>query len=92
MLVSDYSFNGKLTDHIKPGLKLYADNFSAGTYFYDYSRISVFFQFKFPRFYIGSYIEIPKNTPLYKNHLLVELTAGINLSSFKSGILRNYHW
>jgi hypothetical protein len=92
MLVSDYKFKGKMSDIIKPGLKLYAENFCVGTYLNDFSKIPVFFQYKYPRFYVGSYVEIPRNSPFYKKPLLLEFTVGLNLSAFKSGISRNYHW
>jgi hypothetical protein len=92
MLISDYKFKGKMSDIVKPALKLYAGNFCMGTYFNDFSKIPVFFQYKYPRFYIGSYIEIPRDSPFYKKPLLLEFTAGLNISALKSGISRNYHW
>jgi type IX secretion system PorP/SprF family membrane protein len=89
---SDASFSRKITDMIQPALKIYAGNFCLGTYFNDYSKISFFFQYKYPRFYIGTYFELPNNSPFYKKPLLAEFALGVNISAIKSGISRLNHW
>ena len=77
---------------LEPALKLYASNLCVGTYFYDFDHISFFFQYKFPRFYLGTYFEIPKDTPFYKNPVRAEFAIGLNISSIKSGSLIFNHW
>jgi type IX secretion system PorP/SprF family membrane protein len=82
----------KAPDIIKPVLKLYVQEFCLGTYFNNYSNISFFFQYRFPRFYIGSFFEIPKNTPYYQKKLNFEFAFGINFSKTKSNYHKYYHW
>jgi type IX secretion system PorP/SprF family membrane protein len=89
---TDNSFSQKLKNMIEPALKLYADNFCVGTYFNDFSKISFFLQYKFPRFYVGTYFELPNNSAFYKKSLRTELSLGINFSGIKSGVSRFYHW
>jgi type IX secretion system PorP/SprF family membrane protein len=89
---ADESDDQKITDLLEPMLKIYMQDFCLGTYFNDYDNISFFFQYKYPRFYVGSFVEIPRNSPYYKKDLNFELTIGINLSQIKSRHLRNYHW
>jgi type IX secretion system PorP/SprF family membrane protein len=86
------SFSGEIIDMIKPGLKLYASNFCAGTYFNDFDKISFFFQYKYPKIYIASYFELPLNAPYYKQPILAEIAIGLNLSAFRSGVSRRNHW
>jgi type IX secretion system PorP/SprF family membrane protein len=89
---SDLSFSGDVTDMIEPMLKVYAGNFCAGTYFYNFDKYSVFFQYKYPKFYIGTYFELTKGAPFYKNPILGEVAFGINLSAIKHGSARYNHW
>jgi len=89
---SDDSFSGELKNMIKPELKIYASNFCFGTFFNDYNKTSFFFQYKYPRFYIGTYFELPNDSPFYENPILAEIALGINISAIKSGTFRSYHW
>ena len=81
-----------IKENIEPMLKLYAGNFCLGTYFSDYSNFSFFFQYRYPRFYVGTFIAIPKKSPFYKKSLTAEIAVGINLSHNKSGYLRSSQW
>jgi type IX secretion system PorP/SprF family membrane protein len=89
---SDDSFSQDIKDMIKPALKLYAGNFCTGTYFNDFNKISFFFQYKYPKFYIGTYFELPRNEPFYKNPIRAEFALGLNISAIKSGSSRLNHW
>jgi len=89
---SDLSFSGEIADMIEPMLKVYAGNFCAGTYFYDFDKYSFFLQYKYPKFYIGTYFELTKGSPFYKSPILGELAIGINLSAIKHGSARFNHW
>lgn len=89
---SDDSFSGEIIDMFKPALKLYAGNFCVGTYFNDFDKISFFLQYKYSKLYIGTYFELPYNSPYYKKPILAEIAVGINLSAIKSGFARGNHW
>jgi len=89
---ADDSLSGEVKDMIEPILKLYAGNFCLGTYFHDYSRISFFFQYKYPKFYVGTYFDMPKNAPFFKKALGAEFALGINLSGKKTSYFNKYHW
>lgn len=89
---TDDSFSQKISEMIEPALKLYAGDFCLGTYFNDFSKMSFFFQYKFPRLYLGTYFELPNNSPFFKKSLTAELALGINFSGIKSGFPRFNHW
>jgi type IX secretion system PorP/SprF family membrane protein len=89
---TDDSFSGKVTDMIQPALKLYAGNFCIGTYFNDFKKTSVFFEYKYKAFYVGTYFELQNGSPFYKTPLRAELMLGINISAIKTGISRQNHW
>jgi type IX secretion system PorP/SprF family membrane protein len=92
IIVTDDSLNFDLKEMIKPALKLFIGNFCLGTYFNDFDKISFFFQFKYPSFYVGSYFEMPKNSPFYKKSLTTEIAVGINLWGNKSGYTDRSYW
>jgi len=89
--VDDSTINN-IPDRINPIIKLYVENFCFGTYFLTDSKISFFSQFRYPRFYIGAFFELPKDTPYYKRTPLVELTIGINIQADKSRLAKRSHW
>jgi len=89
---TDDTFSGEIIDMFKPALKFYAGNFCLGTYFNDLDKISFFFRYNYSRFYIGTYFELPYNSPFYKQPVLAEFAAGINLSAIRSGFTRGNHW
>jgi type IX secretion system PorP/SprF family membrane protein len=86
------SLSFDIKESIEPALKLYAGNFCLGTYFNDYSKISFFFQYKYPSFYVGTYFALPKDSPFFKKSLTSEIAFGINFSHNKSGYTKNGHW
>jgi len=90
--VTDDSLNFDLKEMIKPALRLFIGDFCLGTYFNDFDKISFFFQFKYPSFYVGSYFEMPKNSPFYKKSLTAEIAFGINFWGNKSGYTDGSHW
>jgi type IX secretion system PorP/SprF family membrane protein len=81
-----------IKESIEPMIKLYAGNFCIGTFFNDYSKISFFFQYRYPTFYIGTYFALPKDSPFFKKSLTSEIAFGINFSHNKSGYTKNGHW
>jgi type IX secretion system PorP/SprF family membrane protein len=82
----------KFTNLVKPMLKLYMQGFCLGTYFNNYDNISFFLQYKYPVFYLGTFFEIPRNSPFFKKNLNVEFTVGLNFSPIKSRSSKYYHW
>jgi type IX secretion system PorP/SprF family membrane protein len=81
-----------IKENIEPALKIYAENFCIGTYFNDYSKISFFFQYRYPRFYVGTFFALPKDSPFFKKALTAEIAVGINFSNNKSGYTKYGHW
>jgi type IX secretion system PorP/SprF family membrane protein len=89
---SDGSFSGKVVDMIHPALKLYAGDFCVGTYFNNFDKTSIFFEYKYKALYVGTYFELQNGSPFYKTPLRAELILGLNISAIKSGISRQNHW
>jgi type IX secretion system PorP/SprF family membrane protein len=77
---------------VDPMLKIYVQNFCLGTYFNNYDNISLFFLAKYPRLYVGTYFEIPRNSPFYKKNFDIEAVIGINFSRVKPSYHKYYHW
>lgn len=89
---TDDSLSFDAAENIEPGLKLYAGNFCIGTFFNDYSKVSFFFQYRYPKFYVGTFFALPKDSPFYKKSLTSEIAFGINFSHNRSGYTKNGHW
>ena len=83
---------GKIGDNINPILKLYIDNFCLGSYFLNDGNISFFFQYRYPKFYIGAFYELPRKTAYYKKAPIVELTIGFNFRNDKSRFSKRSQW
>ena len=92
LIVADDSLSFSIKENIEPALRLYAGNFCLGTYFNDFSKISFFFQYRYPKFYVGTYFALPKDTPFFKKSLTAEIAFGINFSRGKSGYTEYGHW
>ena len=93
LLISEkYSLSGDLKEMVGPMVSLYAGMFCAGAYFPGLNKSSLFFRFKYPKFNIGAYLELPGKTPLYKSPILAELTIGLNISAIKFGPAGYNHW
>ncbi len=78
--------------YIYPVLKLYIENFCLGSYYRDEGNLSFFFQYRFPRLYIGSYFELPRKSPYFKSDPLIEVTIGLNLQKDKARLSGKGHW
>ncbi len=92
MLITDDSLSFELKKTVEPIIRFYAGNFCLGTYFSDYSNISFFFQYRYPKFYVGTYFALPKETAYYKKSITAEIAVGINFSRLRSGYTKNAHW
>lgn len=83
---------GDIGDNINPILKLYLDNFCLGSYFLSDGNTSFFFQYRFPRMYLGAFYELPRQTAYYKKPPMVELTLGLNFQVDKSRFSKRSQW
>ena len=83
---------GNIGDNINPILKLYLDNFCLGSYFLSHGNTSFFFQYRFPRIYLGAFYELPRQTAYYKKPPMVELTLGLNFQVDKSRFSKRSQW
>ena len=92
-LVNSYDSNFKyIVRNIDPIVKLYVDNLCLGTYLFTGGTTAFFAKFKYPRFYLGAFFELPNKTPFYRKNPTVELTLGLNLQSNKSRLSKTSHW
>lgn len=92
MVFTDDSLSFNARENIEPVLKLYASRFCVGTYFNDYNKVSFFFQYRYPRFYVGTYFALPKETAYYKKSITAEIAVGLNLSRTSGGYTKNALW
>jgi hypothetical protein len=81
-----------ISDHINPIIKLYMEDFCVGTSFSRDDKISLFAQFRYPRFYLGALYDFPKNTPYFKSKPLIEITLGVIIQTNKSNNPHPNHW
>ncbi len=88
---TDSTFS-KIAKNISPVLKLYIDNFCLGSYFLNEGNTSFFFQYRYPRLYVGAFYELPRNTAYYKKAPIVEFTLGLNFQTDKSRLSRQSRW
>jgi len=79
-------------EHITPYLKLYLQNFYIGTCIKSVDLFALFFQYQFPRFYTGMYLEFPTDDFLNDDNIIFELSFGINLGAENRKFLRHRHW
>lgn len=82
----------KIAENIKPIIKIYMGNFCVGTYIPGNHNISFFFQYRYPRFNIGAFYELPEKTPYYKKSPIIEFTFGINFYGNKSKYYKQSIW
>ena len=91
ILTTDSTLN-KLGNNIFPILKLYLGDFCVGASYRNVSKLAVFAQFRYPKFYVGAYYELSSKTPYYKNKPTVEFTLGLNIQTDKSRITNYSQW
>jgi type IX secretion system PorP/SprF family membrane protein len=82
----------KIRDNFNPILKVYLENFCFGTNFFYKNNALFFFQYKYSRFYVGAFFELPIKSPYFKKTPIVEITTGINIQIDKSRFSRHSHW
>jgi type IX secretion system PorP/SprF family membrane protein len=92
LIVAHDSAMSKIADNITPIIKLYLEDFCFGSSYTNSGTISFFAQYRYPKFYIGAYYEIPKKTAYFKKNPLVEFTLGLNIQPYKSRLSNHSHW
>ena len=85
---NDGSSSQEFKNMLEPMLKFYFENFCLGSYFNDFDKMSVFLQYKYPRFYFGAFFQLPKNSAYFKQPMVAEVTLGINLTKLEG----HSHW
>ena len=75
-----------------PMLKIYMDAFCIGAYLHNYDNLTFFFQYKFPRLYLGTLVDFPRDVPFYKKDLTIEIAAGLNFGGVTKTSGNRYQW
>jgi len=93
-LIIDFndSLDFDMNETYNPMLKIYMEDFCLGGYLHDYDKLTFFFQYKFPRLYLGTLVDFPRNVPFYKKDLTIEIAAGINFGSISHSSSIRWHW
>lgn len=79
-------------EHIVPYLKVYLNNFYIGSYLKDLDIFALFFQYQFPKFYTGVFLEFPRVGYLNDENIIFELSAGMNLGKGSPTFTQHRHW
>lgn len=90
------SLNGETINephkHLTPYLKIYLQNFYLGSYLKDFDTFALFFQYQFPKFYTGVFLEFPRVGYLNDENIIFELSMGVNLGDGGKKFLQYRHW
>jgi hypothetical protein len=78
--------------HLVPYLKIYLQNLYVGTYLKDLDIIALFFQYQFPKFYTGVFLEFPRIGYLNDENIIFEVTVGVNLAKGGNSFRQYRHW
>ena len=92
LISANDSVNLNIKDNLKPIIKLYLDNFCVGSYFLTDGTAAFFFQYRFPKVFIGAFYELPRNTPYFKIAPTIEVTIGLNIPIDKARLSTRSHW
>lgn len=79
-------------DQIIPYLKVYLKNFYIGTYYKKQNIFALFFQYQFPKFYTGMFLQFPTKGYLNDDNIIFEISAGINLGKGSPTFNQHRHW
>jgi type IX secretion system PorP/SprF family membrane protein len=89
--VNDTTFS-EMHKNMIPYLKLYLQNFYIGTYMKSLDTFALFFQYQFPRFYSGVFLEFPRVGFLNEDNIIFEISLGVNLDRGDQRFLQFRHW
>lgn len=79
---TDTSFS-EIGQNIQPVLKLFMMDFCLGASYHDTDHFRFFFQYRFPKLYLGAYFDVPRRSAYYLKEPTIEIVAGIKLSKEK---------
>ena len=88
----DDSLNFDKKETYNPMLKLYMEDFCIGAYLHDYNNLTFFFQYRFPKLYLGTLVDFPRDVPFYKQDLVIEIALGLNFGKASTMSPMNRHW
>lgn len=89
--LSDSTFR-EAADYLIPYLKLYLQNFYIGTYVKTLDTFALFFQYQFPRFYTGIFLEFPRVGFLNNENIIFEISLGVNIGKGDRRFEQIRHW
>lgn len=75
-----------------PMLRIYMEAFCIGAYLHNYENLTFFFQYKFPRLYLGTLVDFPRDVPFYKKDLTIEIVAGVNFGRNYGYSPNRFNW
>jgi len=78
--------------HLVPYIKVYLQNFYVGTYFKSLDIFALFFQYQFPHFYTGIFLEFPRVGFLNNDNIIFEVSLGVNLGQGGHKFLQYRQW
>jgi hypothetical protein len=78
--------------HLIPYLKVYLQNFYLGTYLKDFDTFALYFEYQFPKFYAGAFLEFPRVGYLNDDNIIFEVSLGINIGKNTPSFLHYRHW
>ncbi len=79
-------------NQIVPYLKVYLKDFYIGTYLKDLDIFALFFQYQFPKFYTGVFLQFPRVGYLNDENIIFEVSAGMNLGKVSPTFTQHRHW
>lgn len=79
-------------EQIVPYLKIYLKDFYIGTYLKDTDIFALFFQYQFPKFYTGVFLQFPRVGYLNDENIIFEVSAGLNLGRGDPKFTQHRHW
>ena len=79
-------------EHIVPYLKVYLKDFYIGSYLKDTDIFALFFQYQFPKFYTGVFLQFPRVGYLNDENIIFEVSVGLNLGKGSPTFTQHRHW
>ncbi len=79
-------------NQIVPYLKVYLNNFYIGSYLKDLDIFALFFQYQFPKFYAGVFLQFPRVGYLNDENIIFEVSAGMNIGKGSPTFTQHRHW
>jgi type IX secretion system PorP/SprF family membrane protein len=83
---------GDPINNLVPYLKVYLNNFYVGSYLKDLDIFALFFQYQFPKFYAGVFLEFPTEGYLNDENIIFEVSMGMNLGRGNPTFNQHRHW